>query len=350
MSSGNAYRRLVLCLAALLALPFMMRAQQMTILSGKEIPEQWGITRSNLFQLSGITPVKQDGSSYIFAVVTDKAHGGGIFYLSVNLKDKKGTVEGTGLYPLEGTVASTEVRDPEGIIRIGENFWVSGEDQRIVEYDPMGYPTGRELSIPEQFQKQSISPNLGFESLTYDAGNETRPARIWTTTENSILSDKDGSLSPMIRIQSFDPSTLTADRQFIYHMDPASMSKSRKGATYVYGVSDMLALPDGRLVVMEREVCANVKRLKLKSIVKLYVVDPRGKEEGEELEKTLLHSFTTGLRLSGLTLANYEGMCLVTMPDGGDAILLVNDSQGQMGYSKGKLSVHLNDYIRIVRL
>ena len=148
----------------------------MTILSGKTIPAEWGITRSDLFQLSGITPVKQDGGSYIFAVVSDKAHGPGIFFLSLNLRGD-GTVEGTGLYPLEGTVSSTEVRDPEGIVRIGDMFWVSGEDQRIVEYDAMGYPTGRELAIPAEFKKDSISPNLGFESLAYDRGDDRRPAR-----------------------------------------------------------------------------------------------------------------------------------------------------------------------------
>jgi len=325
------------------------KSTQMKILGEYSVNESWNISSSELFQFSAITPVRIDGENYVFAVVTDKANAGGIYYLSLIIDTKAMTVRGSGLHPLEGTVASDDVRDPEGIAKVGDNFWVSGEkDQKILEYDALGYPTGRVLEVPDEFSKEKIQPNLGFESLTYDSNTNT----LWTTTENSLREDvlSDGDNGPMLRLQGFDAASLKPKKQLIYYMDKPKYSTVKARATYVHGVSDILSLPDGRIVVMEREVYVDVRSLKLKSIVKLYSVDPSSAKEGEALQKTLIDSLVTGLKGLKLTLANYEGMTYVNLPDYGQAIILVNDSQGKQSKSRGKISVSLSDYIRVVPL
>ena len=48
------------------------------------------------------------------------------------------------------------------------------------------------------------------------------------------------------------------------------------------------------------------------------------------LEKTLLTEWTTAIGLLEFSIANYEGMCLgPKLPDGGQVLLLLSDSQNQ---------------------
>lgn len=308
------------------------------------LPQQalgaWGIEPANY---SGITPLG-DGR---YAVVSDKGDADGFYVWKISQDPETGailSVESEGFFA--NTVDATSGRDCEGIVycRREDSVFISGEgDQRVLEYDMAGQRTGRELDIPDEFS--SAVGNQGLEALAY--GGRRRKARFFLTTETSLPSDgvAAGPGNPgaqnLLRIQTFRRN-LEPSRQYLYTMDAGRDSDF--GPTYVFGVPEMCALPDGRLLVLERE--SNIPDVYIGADVKckLYSVRPR---RDETLEKELVAEWTTALSLSGLNWANYEGMCLgERLSDGRWTLILVSDSQG--GYSKGPFS--LKDYIKVIVL
>lgn len=288
-------------------------------------------------QYSGITKVKDNQ----YAVVHDKSNGGGIHFFNLKF-NSNGVVTSASMTTPTGTSSGSSCRDPEGIVYVpsSNSLFVSGEsDQSILEYDMDGVATGRKLAIPQDMVKSMIQSNMGFESLAYNANT----GLFWTTTEASLKKDKDylsEKSRKLMRLQSFK-SNLKAGDRFLYLMDaPAATSSTY--TSYVHGISDMLALDDGRLVIMERELFVYTSSLQAWSKTKLYVVDPVN-DKGGILSKSLLTSFDTSL----LALANYEGMCLgPSLSSGRSTILLVNDSQGGQSFSIFRLS----DYIKTITI
>lgn len=307
------------------------------------------ISSSDLYQFSAISPIGNEDGMYHFAIVSDKGRGGGIFTLDLSI-DSEGSIGEARIGSLPGTAAATDVRDPEGLVRTQAGYLVSGEDQRIVEYDLEGYPTGREAAIPGDMSQDNVTFNMGFEALAFDGDNT-----VFTVTEGPLPSDEGfcpvEDLGQLLRIQSFNADDLSASSRYPYLMDKPVYANVPDDAMHVHGVSAMTALPDGRLAVLEREVYTNLATVTAISRVKIYLVDPVN-DRGGILSKSLLHEFSTGIDLMnwGLNLANYEGMCTITLPDGSPALVMVCDAQGHLGYSWGRINSRLKDYIRIIRL
>lgn len=276
-------------------------------------------------QYSGISWI----GGHRYAVVHDKAPGGGIWYFSLPfLAD--GTLGKVAAAPAAGTLSSTVQRDPEGIAYVPSTgtFFVSGEaDQQILEYGFDGLPTGRSLAVPPAFAPDSIRNNRGFEALSFCA--ET--GLFWTTTESPLPVDESLSDRPLLRLQSFSLSDLQPRDRLRYEMAEPVGDASLADA-YVFGVPALAALPDGRLLVLEREVFVprGGVAVKLKgsfSQTRIFRVDPR-QDTGETLEKEEIVSFST----SAWNLADYEGMCLgPAWPGGGRMLLLIADSQEGRG-------------------
>ena len=302
--------------------------------------DNWNIIPGNY---SGITPLG-DGR---YAVVSDKGDADGFYIWKIIQDPESGqiiSVESEGFFA--NTVDTNANRDCEGIVYfpLSNCVFISGEgDGRIIEYDLNGQRTGRELEVPEEF-RNAVS-NQGLEALGY--GGRGRRCRFWSTTETSLPSDGEaaGPKNPngqnVLRLQSFRKD-LTPSRQIIYTMDAGRSSNF--GTTYVFGVPEICVLPDGRLLVLERE--SNIPELYAGAYVKckLYSIRPRRKTPST---KKLVAEWATSLSLSGLTWANYEGMCLgEKLSDGRQTLILISDSQG--GYSKGPFS--LKDYIKVIVL
>ena len=207
-------------------------------------------------------------------------------------------------------------------------------------------------------QRKKIVSNLGFEALTYN----DKQKRFWTTTEATLPAD--GKLSsphnPLIhnhlRFVGFD-NTLKPVESFVYQMD--LLKATNKTATSLYGVPSLLALDDGRIIVMEREGCFPKQQYGAWVRIKLYIVNPRESKPvsldtpmervGEDcyMKKEKICEFVTRLRLGKMNLANYEGMCLgPRLNDGRQTLILIADSQNGMG----NWMYHIKDHIRIVIL
>lgn len=322
------------------------------------VPQQslalWGIAPGNY---SGITPL--GGGRY--AVVSDKGEADGFYIWKIEQDAQTGkvvSVENDGFFA--NAVDASASRDCEGVVYVPKSrtVFISGEgDQRVLEYNLKGQRTGRELAVPEQFK--AIVGNQGLEALGF--GGKGRKALFWSTTESSLTTDgvaagpKAPGAQNLLRIQSFK-ANLKPFKQYAYKMDAGR--KSEFGTTYVFGVPEVCALPDGSLLVLEREANIPSQYVGAEVICKLYSVRP-GKvginpsvslsslSEGEFLAKTLVTSWTTRLSITNFGWANYEGMCLgAKTADGHRTLLLVSDSQG--GYGKG--SIRLQDYIKVIVL
>ena len=320
---------------------------------------KWDITPGNY---SGISHVRDN----VYAIVDDKDKVDGFKLLTLDIDRENGKVLNASLSEPEGMKerrAKGEVtnRDCEGVAYFPEKntVFVSGEEeQRILEYTIDGRLTGRELAIPSIMQRKKIVSNLGFEALTYN----DKQKRFWTTTEATLPAD--GKLSsphnPLIhnylRFVGFD-NTLKPVESFVYQMD--LIKATNKTATSLYGVPSLLALDDGRIIVMEREGCFPKQQYGAWVRIKLYIVNPRDSKpvsldtpmervgEDSYMKKEKICEFVTRLRLGKMNLSNYEGMCLgPRLNDGRQTLILIADSQNGMG----NWMYHIKDHIRIVIL
>ena len=274
-------------------------------------------------EYSGITWLSGDN----YAVVDNDQKGGGILHFFIPI-DKTGHVGQVSMRPAAGTVVSTDKnRDGEGIAYVsslGTLYVASERHQEIREYDLAGRDTGKSLRVPKDLSVGAITPNRGFESLTYN--NAT--GLIWTMTEAPLA--KDTILPRILRLQAFTTDGKPADR-FLYQTNEPEKSAGKTSA-YVFGVPCMAALDDGRILVLEREVYVPKGNLLNKvqnafTRTDLFIVDPVHDSAGI-LRKSLVCTFRTG----ALDLANFEGMCLgPTLPDGRRCLILIADSQRGAG-------------------
>lgn len=321
---------------------------------------KWSVGAANY---SGITALGNGN----YAVVSDKEPQDGFFLFHIAQNAMTGAVEGVRLEGFKGNPnprldsKGISARDTEGIAYYpaAKTLFISGEgDQAIWEYDLEGRPTGRQMRVPGIMAADKIVPNYGFEALAYDAHSHC----FWTVTESTLPADgaaagpKHPGAQNLLRLQSFDED-LQPLAQYAYRMDRGI--REDFGQTYVFGVPAVTALPDGRLLVLERE--ANISRGYLSSWVrcKLFEVNPveayridsstelKTLDGNRFMTKKLLADFTTRLTPFNLSFANYEGMCLgQTLADGRRTLLLISDSQAGAGVGP----VRLRDYLKVLIL
>lgn len=308
--------RFLYFLAFCLLFPLYASSQKVTKL------KKWNVPSGHY---SGITALEEN----LYAVVSDKSEHTGFHLWYILLSPDKGKVEKVQYKGFYGDEALS-ARDEEGIAYCPElnTIFLSGEaDQRILEYRMDGSLTGKELHVPTLFGKDKIQANRGFEALCYDKDRKV----FWTSTESPLKEDKPRQL----RLQCFSIDLQPA-AQYNYYLDTPQVK--RKGKDYYHGLVALAALPDGKLLCLEREANITPRYLGSKCWCKLFSWDPQSGR------KTLLDSWKTRFALGRRNFADYEGMCLgPQLSDGRQTLLLVNDSQG--GYGRG--AIRLRDYLRV---
>lgn len=287
---------------------------------------------------SGITPIVDNK----YAVVDDKAFGAGFVIMEISMDTKTGEITGIKREVPKGTdmsyypdgnydwnalqEAGITVNDPEGIVYFPKNntvFIATEEihkDPSIVEYTLDGTATGKKLAIPSFVDASKVQEGFGFESLAY---NE-KTGLFWTTTERALIADKkEGEGTNICRLLCFGDNDLKFQKQYLYRAD-----KGETEGLNFWGISEMLALEDGRLIIMERYITAT-SFMDLSSYFNLFVVDPTKAKEGEELSKKLIYTN----KGKNEVYANYEGMCLGPKLSNGKQTLLVladvNNKEGE---------------------
>lgn len=322
---------------------------------------------------SGIAHLHDD----IYAVVSDKSDSALYFNFRIQVNPKTGEleqVENLGFNErTDGTLndgkpwqGQEKAFDHEAIVKVSYSTLVIASEGycRLKEYPVL--PTsadaakvGYQQNLWEsRWPSSDFYPNYNFESLAFDSVRQY----LWTIPESTLRKDgqpatPQNGLANQLRLMRLDWGKMEEDSNkeeyseqvnskkdsrymttYAYQMDQPSTHK--KADIYVMGVSELCALPDGQLLVLERE--AFIPKIKIGAFCKckLYLINPLNSEEFSMkekfssdtpfLKKRLLTEWKTGLSLSKRSFANYEGMCLgPKLEDGSQVVILLSDSQDQ---------------------
>ena len=322
---------------------------------------------------SGIAHLHDD----IYAVVSDKSDSALYFNFRIQVNPKTGEleqVENLGFTErTDGTLNDGKPWlglekgfDHEAIVKVSDSTLVIASEGycRLKEYPilPISADTAK-VGYPQnlwesRWPSSDFYPNYNFESLAFDSVHQY----LWTIPESTLRKDgqpatPQNGLANRLRLMRLDWGKMKEDSNkeayneqvsstkdsrymmtYAYQMDQPSTHK--KADIYVMGVSELCALPDGQLLVLERE--AFIPKIKIGAFCKckLYQINPSNSEEfalkekfssdTPFLKKRLLTEWKTGLSLSKRSFANYEGMCLgPKLEDGSQVVILLSDSQDQ---------------------
>lgn len=322
---------------------------------------------------SGIAHLHDD----IYAVVSDKSDSALYFNFRILVNPKTGELEQVeNLWFTErtdGTLNDGKLWqgkekgfDHEAIVKVSDSTLVIASEGycRLKEY-PILHTSADAAKVGYQqnlwesrWPSSEFYPNYNFESLAFDFVRQY----LWTIPESTLRKDgqpatPQNGLANQLRLMRLDWGKMKENRKkeeyseqvsskkdsrymatYAYQMDQPSTHK--KADIYVMGVSELCALPDGQLLVLERE--AFIPKIKIGAFCKckLYLINPLNSEEFSMkenfssdtpfLKKRLLAEWKTGLSLSKRSFANYEGMCLgPKLEDGSQVVILLSDSQDQ---------------------
>ena len=322
---------------------------------------------------SGIAHLHDD----IYAVVSDKSDSALYFNFRIQVNPKTGElerVENLGFTErTDGTLNDGKPWlglekgfDHEAIVKVSDSTLVIASEGycRLKEFPIL--PTsadaakiGYQQNLWEsRWPSSDFYPNYNFESLAFDPVHQY----LWTISESTLRKDgqpatPQNGLANRLRLMRLNWGKMKEDSNkeeyseqvsskkdsrymmtYAYQMDQPSTHK--KADIYVMGVSELCVLPDGQLLVLERE--AFIPKIKIGAFCKckLYLINPLNSEvfsmkekfssDTPFLKKRLLTEWKTGLSLSNRSFANYEGMCLGPMlEDGSQVVILLSDSQDQ---------------------
>ena len=322
---------------------------------------------------SGIAHLHDD----IYAVVSDKSDSALYFNFRIQVNPKTGEleqVENLGFTErTDGTLndgkfwqGQEKGFDHEAIVKVSDSTLVIASEGycRLKEYPILpisadAAKVGYQQNLWEsRWPSSEFYPNYNFESLAFDSVRQY----LWTIPESTLRKDgqpatPQNGLANQLRLMRLDWGKMKENRNkeeyseqvsckkdsrymtpYAYQMDQPSTHK--KADIYVMGVSELCALPDGQLLVLERE--AFIPKIKIGAFCKckLYLINPLNSEEFSMkenflpdtpfLKKRLLAEWKTSLSLSKRSFANYEGMCLgPKLEDGSQVVILQSDSQDQ---------------------
>ena len=369
----------------------MLRCNILTIFLGFSLlagAQDWKVVRENSQKAfpktvaagnySGIAHLHDD----IYAVVSDKSDSALYFNFRILVNPKTGElkkVENLGFTErTDGTLndgkpwlGQEKGFDHEAIVKVSDSTLVIASEGycRLKEY-PILHVSADAAKVgfsqnlwESRWSSSYFYPNYNFESLAFDSIRQY----LWTIPESTLRKDgqpatPQNGLANQLRLMRFDWGKMKEESSneenskkdgskensskkdsrymttYAYQMDQPSTHK--KADIYVMGVSELCALPDGQLLVLERE--AFIPKIKIGAFCKckLYLINPLNSEEFSMkdkfssdtpfLKKRLLTEWKTGLSISKRSFANYEGMCLgPKLEDGSQIIILLSDSQDQ---------------------
>ena len=278
-------------------------------------------------ELSGITYA--GGTSY-YAVGDNGAKS--IWQLSISINPTNGRITSGSV--TGGISAPGMGTDSEGItIRPGGNsVWISDEvASTITEFSLSTGSNAGSVTVPTIYKPSNVQNNMGLESLSYGAG------KLWTANEEALVPD--GSLSTTsagswVRLQQFGGANFSALGQWAYRTDPISGTPTFGSGSIRSGVVDLLALPTGRLLALERELGGASLVPDFRS--RIYELDFTDSTDVSNFSSLNAGGFTavrkTLLWQGDFTSSNFEGMTLgPELDNGAYSLLLISDNGSGAG-------------------
>jgi hypothetical protein len=232
--------------------------------------------------------------------------------------------------PLAGFTGKTLDGEGMALEPAGEMLIASEIGPSIREFSPAGKLL-RALPVPELFlatDKRGTRGNLGFESLTLSPGGEA----LWTANERALRQDapEDATGASPVRLLRYGRrgGGFVPGGQFVYVVEPIA-KPGRGGGFQVRGLSELLALPDGDLLALEREfvegrgMSIQIFRVSLAGATDVSGTESLAGQSYMPVRKTLVYDFAR----SGFVPDNLEGMAFgPRLPDGSPTLVLVSDN------------------------
>ncbi len=270
-------------------------------------------------ELSGITYA---GGTTYYAVGDNGATSIWQLYTSLNLTT--GRIRSS---IVTGAVEAPELgSDSEGIALgpQGDTVWVADEiTSTIGEFSLISGAKVGSVAVPEIYRPANVQANMGLESLTYGQGG------LWTANEEALRPD--GPLSTTeagswVRIQQFTGPDLTPAAQYAYRTDPISrmspfISVERSGLV------DLLVLPNGAILALERELGGFLPRFRSR----VYLLGLTGASDVAAVPGLAGATFTpvtkTLLWQGIFGFSNFEAMTVgPQLSDGSYSLVLLSDN------------------------
>lgn len=283
---------------------------------------------SGVNEMSGVTYLGDVGGKHLFAAVQDSGSQLVTFEATFAVD---GTLQSA---VAKSTLALSPGFDFEGIV-------FAGSVRNSVLVSEESTPAIREYSLSTGMQIQTVAlpgvfssarANFALESLTQSVGRTT----LWTANEEALTID--GSLSnsttgTVVRLQQFavGGGIIAAGAQYAYNVDPVHAGNPNRS-----GLVDMVSLPDGTLLALERSAASAIPAF----LNKIYQIDfaeatdishaqfDAGLQDAvyQAVGKTLLWSGSFG-GVFGISGENLEGLSLgPQLSDGSWVLLGVVDS------------------------
>jgi len=263
-------------------------------------------------QLSGLTWAT--GERYYAVSDSD----GTLYEVSIALDHATGRIERAAV---GAALPLPKAKDIEGVAlaATGKTVFVTDEEgPALREYRLADGALLRSARVPAIYLDQTRK-NLSFEALTRDGANA-----LWTGNEDALKSDGPTTSSTsgsLVRLQRFD-ADLRPTAQYAYPLD------SVEGDMLVHehgtGLSELVALPDGRLLALERSLSVAGLR------IRLYELDVSGAADVAKLSSlagaTVVPVTKRLLWERRFADDNFEGAALgPRLADGSHSVVLISD-------------------------
>lgn len=333
-----AVRSAIVCLVVLSACTALAEPLSVVYRGTYGLPGSTVDQFGNSFDINGLSGITWAGGSTFWAVMDNSNK---LVQLDVSFHNDAAVSSAAVM----GGLTLPQSRDFEGIAytNAGRNsVFLSDETMPGMGLREFSLAHGallQTVAVPPVFS--NVRSNYGLESLTRQRGGQT----MWTANEEALTVD--GSLSSttsgsVVRLQQFDVAgdQLTAARQLAYVTEPVHRDTNddptQTGALSRSGLVDLVALPDRRLLALERSFArANFIIPDAGSQYRnsVFLLDLAGATDVSDftagligqtydpVEKTLLWQATHGV-FSSDPIGNLEGLALGPQLASGNHVLL----------------------------
>ena len=308
-----------------------------------------GATQLDGVPLGGLSGLTYDAASGRYLALSDdrSENGPARFYrLDIRLPAGGGapaapvvTIEAA--IPLRapgGAPFARRTLDPEGIAVGGERIYISSEGEAkvgqapfVAEFDRAGQFV-RELPLPARYRPAKgaavgVRNNLGFEALSLTPDGRY----LLAGTENGLAQESPAAapgVPSRTRLLRWDLERAGPPEEFLYVVDPVSVTPPSPSDLIVNGLVEAIALDRDELLTLERQWVPGVGiemklfAVSLTGAPNVAAVDPPATQELPAARKTLLLNFAD----LGLPLDNFEGMTFgPPAADGRRPLFIVSD-------------------------
>lgn len=289
--------------------------------------------------VGGLSGITYDVANNRYFTVSDARDNSRFYDVSINLDALRsktpGAVNFTGVTTLKdtsGNAFAPNISDTEGIALTSGGVFISSEGvfgatpvQPFINRFNIG--TGQQnqvLSVPAKFAASTnpnsgIRNNRGFESLTVTPDQQF----LFTATEDALKQDGNGATTTTgsrNRILRYDLDTNLAGPEYLYNTDKSN------------GISEILAVDNNTLLVLERSVIQTELSLKLYQVSLAGATDISAfnniPANANPVQKTLIANlFSSAFSRAGFTYDNFEGMTFgPTLANGNRSLILLSDN------------------------